>query len=231
MRKFVTSEIMLFKNRVDAGKRLAHLLRLYSERPDVIVLALPRGGVPVAAEVAEVLAAPLDVVVVRKLGVPRSEEMAMGAITSGEYRYLNQTLIKQLNISQRAIDNVIEREKQELVRREKAYRADRPPLDLRDRTVILVDDGLATGATMRVAIEAVQHHQPKELVVAVPVAAKEICEQLGAQVSHMVCAETPQPFHAVGLWYEEFDQTSDDEVRSLLVQARDRALELAGRDR
>jgi putative phosphoribosyl transferase len=222
---------MLFKNRVDAGKRLASLLRLYAHRPDVSVIALPRGGVPVAAEIARELNAPLDVLVVRKLGVPRSEEMAMGAITSGNFQYLNDTLIQRLNIPAEAISAVIQREQRELARREQAYRDDRPPLNLRDRTVILVDDGLATGATMRVAIEAVQQQQPKEFTVAVPVAAKEICHQLGTQVDHIVCAETPQPFHAVGLWYQEFDQTSDEEVQTLLDQARNRVLEAAGRDR
>lgn len=222
---------MLFQNRVDAGKRLASLLRLYAHRPDVSVIALPRGGVPVAAEIARELNAPLDVLVVRKLGVPRSEEMAMGAITSGDFQYLNDDLIQRLNIPAEAISAVIQREQRELERREKAYRDDRPPLNLRDRTVILVDDGLATGATMRVAIKAVQQQQPKEFIVAVPVAAKEICQQLGTYVSHIICAETPQPFHAVGLWYQEFDQTSDKEVQTLLDQARNRVLETAGRDR
>jgi putative phosphoribosyl transferase len=222
---------MLFKNRVDAGKRLASLLRLYAHRPDVSVIALPRGGVPVAAEIARELNAPLDVLVVRKLGVPRSEEMAMGAITSGNFQYLNDDLIQRLNIPAAAISAVIQREQRELARREKAYRDDRPPLNLRDRTVILVDDGLATGATMRVAIEAVQQQQPKEFTVAVPVAAKEICQQLGEYADRIVCAETPQPFHAVGLWYQEFDQTSDEEVQTLLDQARSRVLETAGRDR
>lgn len=222
---------MLFQNRVDAGKRLASRLRLYAHRPEVSVIALPRGGVPVAAEIARELNAPLDVLVVRKLGVPRSEETAMGAIVSGNYQYLNDDLIQRLKIPAETISAVIQREQRELERREQAYRDDLPPLNLRDRTVILVDDGLATGATMRVAIEAVQQQQPQEFVVAVPVAAKEICQQLGTLVDHIICAETPQPFHAVGLWYQEFNQTSDAEVQAILAQARHRVLEMAGRDR
>lgn len=222
---------MLFKNRMDAGKRLARLLRPYTQRPDAIVVALPRGGVPVAAEIAQALNLPLDVLVVRKLGVPHSEETAMGAITSKEFQYLNQDLIQQLKIPPTVIKQTIQREQTELQRREHAYRDALPPLDLHDRTVILVDDGLATGATIRVAITAVQAQQPQELIVAVPVAAKFICQQIGAQVDRIVCAETPEPFRAVGLWYDEFDQTTDAEVRSLLQQSRHHMLETAGRDR
>lgn len=221
---------MLFQDRIDAGKRLANLLRSQANQPNVIVLALPRGGVPVAAEIAKVLAAPLDVLVVRKLGVPGSEELAMGAIASGDCKYLNPELIEKLHISEEAIGAVVQRENQELMRREKAYRGGLPPLNLTDRTVILVDDGLATGATMRVAVEAVKQQQPQELTVAVPVAEPSVCRWLGEEVDRIICAETPRPFYGVGLWYKEFSQTSDEEVRSLLQQARHRALEVAGRD-
>ncbi len=219
---------MLFQNRIDAGKRLASLLQSYANRPDVIVIALPRGGVPVAAEVAQALDAPLDVLVVRKLGVPGAEETAMGAIASGDFRYLNQDLVERLDISPQMINAVVQQEQQELMRRQKAYRDDLPPLDLRDRTVILVDDGLATGATIQVAIEAIQQQQPKELTVAVPVAEPGICDWVGKAVDHIICAETPRPFYAVGLWYQEFSQTSDDEVRSLLRQVRNQIPEAAG---
>lgn len=222
---------MLFQTRIDAGRRLAKLLRLYTHCPNAIVLAIPRGGVPVAAEIAEAIVAPLDVLVVRKLGVPTSEETAMGAIASGNFQFLNQDLVERLHISPEAIDSEMQQEAQELARREQAYRDGLPPLDLRDRIVILVDDGLATGASMQVAIAAVKQHVPEELIVAVPVAAKDICQQVGAEVDHIVCAETPQPFYAVGLWYEEFPQTTDDEVKSLLRQARHRTLEAAGNHR
>ncbi|MEB3355646.1 MAG: phosphoribosyltransferase [Synechococcales bacterium] len=207
---------MIFHDRIDAGQQLARQLRPYANRPEVIVLGLPRGGVPVAAEVATALKAPLDVLVVRKLGVPGAKEMAMGAIASGSVRYLNRPLIQQLKISPSEVESVTLQEEQELSRREKAYRNGRPPLDVQDRIAILVDDGLATGATMRAAIQALQQHHPKGIVVAVPVAAAEICEQFRQQVDAVVCAETPDPFRAVGLWYEQFPQTSDDEVRTLL---------------
>lgn len=222
---------MLFQNRIDAGQRLAKALHSYADRQNKIVLALPRGGVPVAAEVARALEAPLDVLVVRKLGVPGSEETAMGAIATGNYKYLNQNFIKRLGISSDAIDTVVQRESKELARREEKYRKGRPPLDLSDRTVILIDDGLATGATMRSAIKAVKHHQPREFVVAVPVAAPEICEEISSEVDHIICAETPRPFYAVGLWYQQFSQTTDDEVRSLLKRAEQRIPEAAGRNR
>lgn len=219
---------MLFQNRIDAGQQLANRLQSYVDRPDVIVIALPRGGVPVAAEIANAIEAPLDVLVVRKLGVPGSEETAMGAIASGDFRYFNQDIVQTLNISPEVIDVVVSREQQELIRREKAYRDDLPPLDLRDRAVILVDDGLATGATIQVAIEAIKQQQPKELTVAVPVAESSICDWVGEAVDHIICAETPRPFYSVGLWYKEFSQTSDDEVRSLLHQVRHQVPEAAG---
>jgi putative phosphoribosyl transferase len=221
-------KIMLFQNRIDAGQRLASLLQSYADRPDIIVIALPRGGVPVAAEIAKTIEAPLDVLVVRKLGVPGAEETAMGAIASGDFRYLNQDLVGRLRIPPEAIDEVVQREQQELKRREKAYRDDLPPLDLQNRTIILVDDGLATGATIQVAIEAIQQQQPKELTVAVPVAEPGICDWVSKAVDHIICAETPRPFYAVGLWYKEFSQTSDDEVRSLLRQVRSQIPEAVG---
>ncbi|MGF1500022.1 MAG: phosphoribosyltransferase [Elainellaceae cyanobacterium] len=217
---------MIFRDRTDAGQRLAQHLRSYSDRPDTIVLGLPRGGVPVAAEVAEALNLPLDVLVVRKLGVPGSEEMAMGAIASGNVRYLNRPLIERLKISALDIEGVTIEEQQELNRREKAYRNGRPPLDVQNCSVILVDDGLATGATMRAAVEALKQRHPKQIVVAVPVAAAEICERLRQQVNAVVCAETPDPFRAVGIWYEQFPQTTDDEVRTLLRRAIGRALNI-----
>jgi len=220
---------MLFQDRIDAGQRLANLLKSYTERPDVIVIALPRGGVPVAAEVAKVINAPMDVLVVRKLGVPGAEETAMGAIASEDFCYINHDLVARLKISSEVLNIVVQQEQQELKRREKAYRDDLPPLDLRDRTVILVDDGLATGATIQVAIDAIQQQQPRELTVAVPVAEPGVCDWVGKAVDRIVCAETPRPFYAVGLWYKEFSQTSDDEVKSLLRQVRDRMPEAAGR--
>ncbi|MBD2105641.1 phosphoribosyltransferase [Nodosilinea sp. FACHB-13] len=216
---------MLFKNRVDAGQRLANLLQPYANRPDVTVVALPRGGVPVAAEVANALSAPLDVLIVRKLGIPGFRETAMGSIASGNFLYFNQDLIRRLAITPEEIDVVVQHEQEELRRREQVYRDDLVSLDLRDRIVILVDDGLATGATIQVAIEAVKQQRPKKLIVAVPVADREVCDSVGTVVDRIICAETPQPFYAVGLWYEEFAQTSDDEVRALLNQAKHRSLE------
>ncbi|MBD2113058.1 MULTISPECIES: phosphoribosyltransferase [Cyanophyceae] len=216
---------MLFKNRVDAGQRLANLLQPYANRPDVTVVALPRGGVPVAAEVANALSAPLDILIVRKLGIPGFRETAMGSIASGNFLYFNQDLIRRLAITPEEIDVVVQHEQEELRRREQVYRDDLTPLDLRDRIVILVDDGLATGATIQVAIEAVKQQRPRKLIVAVPVADREVCDSVGTAVDRIICAETPQPFYAVGLWYEEFAQTSDDEVRSLLNQGKHRSLE------
>jgi putative phosphoribosyl transferase len=190
---------MLFQNRVEAGQRLAKRLRSYTNHPDTLVLALPRGGVPVAAEIADVIHAPLDILVVRKLGVPGFEEMAMGAIASGNVQYLNQDVIESQRIPNEAISQVIQREKAELSRREKTYRNGRPPFTVQDHVVILVDDGLATGATMRAAIQAIKQHHPQEIIVAVPVAAPEICQILEAEVDQVICAETPRPFYAVGL--------------------------------
>jgi len=183
------------------------------------VLALPRGGVPVAYEVARALNAPLDVFLVRKLGVPGYEELAMGAIATGGVRVLNDQLVGGLRIPDYIVDEVAASEQQELTRRERLYRGDRPAPDVRGRTVILVDDGLATGATMLAAVKALRQQQPARIVVAVPTASPETCEQLRAEVDDIICAITPEPFHAVGLWYEDFSQTKDEEVRDLLARS------------
>jgi len=208
-----------FHDRRDAGRRLAGLLAHYRERPDVIVLGLPRGGVPVAFEVAQALGAPLDVFVVRKLGFPGHEEFAMGAIATGGVRVMNPE-VAQFNVPQAAIDAVAAREEAELARRETLYRGPRPAPKLTGRIVILVDDGLATGATMRAAAAAVQQQAPARLVVAVPVGAPETCAALRAEVDEVVCAVTPPVFRAVGLWYGHFAQTDDDEVHALLAANR-----------
>lgn len=206
-----------FRDRIDAGRRLAEQLAPYHDRPGVLVLALPRGGVPVAFEVARALHAPLDVVLVRKLGVPGHEEMAMGAIATGGGRVLNGDVVRGLAIPEAVIDAVTEREARELARRERAYRDDRPAPAVRGRIVILVDDGLATGATMRAAAAALRPEGPAWLVVAVPVAAPETCDEFRAEVDDVVCVLTPEPFHAVGAWYEDFSEISDAEVRALLA--------------
>jgi predicted phosphoribosyltransferase len=208
-----------FRDRREAGRLLAAKLAGHANRPDVLVLALPRGGVPVAYEVARALGAPLDVFVVRKLGVPGHEEYAMGAIATGGVRVLNNDVVNALGIPDHVIDRVAAREQQELARRERLYRGDRPPPDVRGRTVILVDDALATGATMHAAVKALRPQQPARIVVAVPTASPDACEQLQAEADEVVCATTPEPFYAVGLWYENFSQTTDDEVRDLLARA------------
>ena len=208
----------LFRDRRDAGRLLAEKLAAYATRPDVLVLALPRGGVPVAYEVAHRLGAPLDVFVVRKLGVPGHEELAMGAVATGGVRVLNDQLVEQLGIPDQMIDAVAARERQELARRERLYRGGRPPPDVRGRTVILVDDGLATGATMYAAIEALRKQNPDRIVVAVPTASPETCEEMKAKADHVICAITPDPFQAVGRWYQDFSQTSDEEVADLLAR-------------
>ena len=208
----------LFRDRREAGRLLAAKLTAYANRPDVIVLALPRGGVPVADEVARALGAPLDVFVVRKLGVPGSEELAMGAVATGDVRVLNDQLVNRLGIPDHLIDAVAVREGQELARRERLYRGGRPPLDVRDRTVILVDDGLATGATMHAAIAALRQLHPARIVVAVPTASPETCEEMRAEVDDVICAITPEPFQAVGRWYQDFAQTTDEEVQDLLTR-------------
>jgi predicted phosphoribosyltransferase len=208
-----------FRDRREAGRLLAAKLTAYANRPDVIVLALPRGGVPVAYEVARALNAPLDIFLVRKLGVPGYEELAMGAIATGGIRVLNDQLVGGLRIPDYVVDEVAASEQQELARRERLYRGDRPAPDVRGRTVILVDDGLATGATMLAAVKALRQQQPARIVVAVPTASPETCEQLRAEVDDIICAITPEPFHAVGLWYEDFSQTTDEEVRDLLARS------------
>jgi predicted phosphoribosyltransferase len=210
---------MLFHDRTDAGRRLAEKLSAYANHHDLVVLALPRGGVPVAFEVARVLNAPLDVFLVRKLGVPGHEELAMGAIASGGIRVLNADVVSVLQISEEALDAVAAEEQRELERREQAYRDDRPPLDVHGRPVILVDDGLATGSTMRAAVAALHQCGPSRIVVAVPVGAPETCHELHQEADEVVCVQTPEPFYAVGLWYEDFSQTTDEEVRDLLAQA------------
>jgi len=207
-----------FRNRSEAGRQLAEKLTAYANRPDVLVLALPRGGVPVAYEVARRLGAPLDVFLVRKLGVPGYEELAMGAVATGGVRVLNDQIVNGLGIPSYVIDAVAAQEQQELERRERLYRGGRPPPDVSGGTVILVDDGLATGATMRAAIMALRQLQPARIVVATPTASPETCEELRSEVDEVVCAITPEPFLAVGHWYEDFSQTTDDEVRDLLAR-------------
>ncbi|HEY9726293.1 MAG TPA: phosphoribosyltransferase [Chroococcales cyanobacterium] len=209
----------LFKDRTEAGQRLAVKLAAYADRQNVLVLGLPRGGVPVAFEVANALKAPLDVFLVRKLGVPSQEELAMGAIASGGVRVLNEEIVKALRLTEATIDRVAQKEQQELERRERLYRDNRPVPALQGRTVIVVDDGLATGATMRAAIEAVRQQQPARLVVGVPVSSFETCQEIGSEVDEIVCVETPRPFYSVGLWYKDFPQTTDEEVRDLLFKA------------
>jgi putative phosphoribosyl transferase len=209
----------LFEDRADAGRKLARELSAYAEREDVIVLGLPRGGVPVAFEVASALHAPMDVFLVRKLGVPGREELAMGAIASGDVRVLNRDVVRGLGISSQAIARVAGREREELQRRERAYRGDRPSPDVSDRIAILVDDGLATGASMRAAVAALRVQQPARIVVAVPVAPAETCKELRAEVDELVCGATPRPFMGVGAWYRDFSQTTDDEVKDLLLRA------------
>lgn len=213
-----------FPDRTEAGRHLGQALRRYAGRDDVIVLGLPRGGVPVAAEVAALLNAPLDLVLVRKLGVPSHEELAMGAIASGGARILNDNVIADLRISTDTIETVTAYETRELTRRELLYRGDLPHPDLHNRTVIVVDDGLATGSTMRAAITALRQQRPARIVAAVPVAASPVCAMIGCIADEIACVMTPEPFYAVGLWYENFRATSDTEVRTLLHNARKRQL-------
>ena len=211
---------MIFRDRAEAGRRLAEKLRNYAKRPDVLVLALPRGGVPVAYEVARLLTLPLDVFLVRKLGFPGQEELAMGAIASGGARVLNTSLLRRLHVPAEVVDAVTAKELRELERREQEYRGSRQPPPVRGKTVILVDDGLATGATMNAAAAALRTQEPARIVVAVPVGAPDTCEAFGGLVDEVVCAEMPEPFVAVGQWYDDFNQTTDEEVRDLLQRAR-----------
>ncbi|HXF23998.1 MAG TPA: phosphoribosyltransferase [Gemmatimonadaceae bacterium] len=211
-----------FHDRADAGRKLAAVLHEYAGRPDVRVLALPRGGVPVGYEVARALGAPLDIFLVRKLGLPGHEEFAMGAIASDGVVVLDDDVIRKLRVDRRSLDSVIARERRELERRAIAYRGVRPPTDIRGCIVIVVDDGLATGSTMRAAVLALRREEPQRIVIAVPVAAPATCRSFRQgedAADEVVCLVTPEPFQAVGLWYTVFDQTSDDEVRSLLAAA------------
>ena len=210
---------MIFHDRTDAGRQLAVRLSHYAGRDDVLVLALPRGGVPVAYEVARALGAPLDVFLVRKLGVPGHEELAMGAIASGGVTVLNREVVDELRVAPDVIDRVAAAETQELGRRQQEYRGDRPPPDVGGKVVILIDDGLATGSTMRAAALALRRMGPARVVVAVPVSSRETCDEFRTEVDEIVCAITPEPMRAVGLWYEDFSQTTDDEVRDLLARA------------
>ena len=206
-----------FANRDEAGRALGkEVLRRIGKRPDAIVLALPRGGVPVAHAVAQAIDAPLDVFIVRKLGVPGHEELAMGAIASGGVRVLNDDVLRQIPLPPAAIDAVAQREQRELERRERTYRGNRPPLDVAGRTVIVVDDGLATGSTMRAAVRALRKMGPRVVIVAVPVAARSTCDDLRNEADEVICLWTPEPFQAVGLWYDDFTQTTDEEVHELL---------------
>ncbi len=210
---------MLFRDRAEAGQRLARELTAYAGRGDVLVLALPRGGVPVAFEVARSLRAPLDLFLVRKLGVPGNEELAMGAIASGNTQILNRDVIDDLRIPERAIQEAAARERGELARRERLYRGDRPAPEVRGKSVILVDDGLATGSTMYAAVTALRQQQPARIVVAVPAAAPATCDLFRGVVDEIVCAVTPEPFYSVGAWYHDFSQTTDAEVRDLLQRS------------
>lgn len=216
---FEESRQKLFKDRADAGQQLAPVLSQYGGRSDVVVLGLPRGGVPVAFEVAKNLKAPLDVFIVRKLGVPGHEELAMGAIASGGVRVINRSVTRPLGLSPEAIEAVAEKEGRELERREAAYRGQRPGLDLQGKIAILVDDGIATGASMRAAVQGLQKHAPAKIIVAAPIASVEACQQFEDLADDVVCLETPYYFGGVGAWYESFTQTSHDEVRRLLDQA------------
>ncbi len=210
---------MLYRDRADAGRELARKLADYAGRTDVIVLALPRGGVPVAYEVAKELRVPLDVFVVRKLGTPGQPELAMGAIASGGVRVVNEEVVRALGIPDHMIDAVTQSESEELARREQQYRGSRPAVDVTGKIVILVDDGLATGSTMRAAAAALRARNAGKIVVAVPVAAKASCDAVRNEADEVICGATPESFWAVGQWYRDFEQTTDEEVRDLLARA------------
>jgi putative phosphoribosyl transferase len=213
----------LFRDRHEAGRILAQYVIQSVLDAGPLVLALPRGGVPVGFEVAQALRAELDVFLVRKLGLPGQEELAVGAVASGGVRVLNEVLISELRLSRQLIDQITAREDRELKRREELYRQGGPPLPIRGRTIILVDDGLATGASMRAAARALRRQEPRRIVAAVPVAAPETCDEFRMVVDQIICAYTPEPFLAVGLWYEDFSQTTDDEVQQLLKKAEQQA--------
>lgn len=209
---------MIYQDRRHAGLELAGHLKQFAGRPDVVVLALPRGGVPVAFEIAQTLGLPLDVFVVRKLGVPWHEEFAMGAIASGGLCILNDETIRDLGITSATVEAVARRENEEIRRRDLLYRGTRTPIDVRDKIIILVDDGLATGSTMRAAVEALRQRSPARIIVAVPVGAADSCRMLRRIADEVICPSTPEPFNAVGLWYRHFDQTTDEEVKALLAE-------------
>ena len=208
-----------FKDRRDAGRKLAQKLSAYARGQNTLILALPRGGVPVAYEVALSLNVPLDIFIVRKLGLPGREELAIGAIASGGIRILNSDIIRMLSIPDEVINFVARRELQELQRRERHYKGNHPSPEIRDRTVILIDDGLATGASMRAAVAGLRAQHPARIIIAVPIAAAETCDMFRAEVDEVVCAITPEPFHGVSRWYEDFSQVTDEEVRTLLEEA------------
>jgi predicted phosphoribosyltransferase len=212
----VTVSTAAFRDRIEAGEALGDALARYADRDDVVVLGLPRGGVPIASEVARKLRVPFDVFVVRKLGVPGHEELAMGAIATGGTRIVNDDVVGPLGIPAEVIDRVARSEQMELERREELYRGGRDLVSLRNRIVIVVDDGLATGSTMRAAVMAVRQQQPARVIVAAPVGAPSTCADLGREADEVVCVRTPEPFLAVGLWYQDFSPTSDHEVRDLL---------------
>jgi len=213
--------LMAFRDRADAGRALAAELGHLAGDPALLVLGLQRGGVPVAYEVARALDAPFDVLLVRKLGVPGQQELAMGAIAGGGVRILHQAVIDALAIPPGVVDAVADREGAELARREQAYRADRPAVDVAGRTVVVVDDGVATGSTMRAAVAALRAQRAGRIVVAVPVGAAETCQELAAEADELVCPNMPAGFHAVGQWYDDFSQTTDDEIRALLAREED----------
>jgi predicted phosphoribosyltransferase len=213
---------MIFEDRRDAGRKLGSALMSHVENENSIILALPRGGVPVAYEAARELGVPMDILLVRKLGVPGQEELAMGAIGSGGIQVLNKSLINMLGIPEESIDAVAKREDQEMKRSERIYRGNNPALGVEGKTVIIVDDGLATGATMRAAAEALRARNPVKIIVAAPVASPDTCEALNVVADEVVCLQTPQPFSSVGQWYKNFDQTSDQEVTALLNKSNER---------
>jgi putative phosphoribosyl transferase len=219
--------IETLRNRNEAGQLLAKKLTAYANRSDLLVLGLPRGGVPVAFEIATALNAPLDICIVRKLGVPGHEELAMGAIAMGGVMVLNEEVVKGAKIARSIIERVAAREKLELARRDRLYRGDRPFPELRDRTVILVDDGIATGSTLKAAIAIVRQQQPKSIVVAVPVAPQSTCHELKEEVDEVVCLMMPEPLRAIGLWYDDFLPTSDAEVQDLLARAERQLTKMA----
>jgi predicted phosphoribosyltransferase len=208
-----------FADRAQAGQFLAQSLLAYADRPDVLVLALPRGGVPVAYEVAVALRLPLDVFVVRKLGVPGREELAFGAVAGDGTRVLNREVIDSLHISDADVRRVTQAELREIQRREAAYRGNRPPVRIRQRVILLIDDGLATGATMRAAVMALRQQHPAQIIISVPTASRQACEELRPIVDDVICEMTPEPFYAVGLWYEDFSPVTDDEVKAMLARA------------